>query len=215
MAITVDDYVSFDVNPATGGEGGDLEQYNVPSGWYCLVLKKMGEPFQKPDFNDPTKMVTKSKFTFEVYGSYDLDGNIITNTGYEGRIVSFDVSIEARSEKSVKYLIAKAISGRDFAHDGTPAPLPSELIGGFCWAEVKREPSKRDPKKAYSNIRWDSFCTDMPQNVLEQARAVIARMGGGSNVPAAQQPANVRTLPQRPPVAQATPQPAPTRKPPF
>lgn len=217
MAITVDDYVSFDVNPATGGEGGDFEQYNVPSGWYYLVLKKMEAPFQQPDFNDPTKMITKSKFMFEIYGSYDLQGGIITNTGVEGKLVSINVSIEARSEKSVKYLIAKAITGRDFAHDGTPAPKPSELIGGPCWAEVERKPGKRDPNKSYSNIRWDSFCTDIPQSVLEQARAVVARMGGGNNVPAAQQPANVRTLPQRPAVAQATPQPAlpPKRQPPF
>jgi hypothetical protein len=172
----------LDFNPV--GSGGSSNDY-VGDGYWWLALTEISMPFQEPDFNDKTLMVTKVRFYFEVAGTYDRKTGDVVASEFDGQKVSLKVKADANGPKSTKYLIASALLSQDLAaYTAANGPVkPSQLIGLCAWGKVENKPSKKDPATSYTELAWDGFTAQLPPHLI---RPVPGQAVG--NRPAPQRP---------------------------
>lgn len=195
---TIDDVLDF--NPTSGG--GNSNDY-IPDGYWWVALTEISMPFQEPDFNDPTNMVTKIRFYFEVAGTYDRKTGEVVASEFDGQKASIKVKADANGPKSTKYLIASALLGQDLAAyvNEQGKVKPSDLLTLCCWAKIENEAGKKDPSTSYTKMLWNGFTSVLPAHLT---RPVPAQTGQ-------RQPAPGRSAaPARPAQAQQ-----PKAEPPF
>lgn len=189
----LDDILTF---PATGGSGSSNDY--VGDGYWWLALTEISMPFQEPDFNDPTTMVTKCRFYFEVAGTYDRKTGDVVESEFDGQKVSIKIKADANGPKSTKYLVASALLGQDLAgYIAANGPVkPSLLIGLSCWGKVENKPSKKDPAMSYTELAWNGFSAVLPAHLI---RPVPAQgTGQRPNIPNRPAPAQQQPKAQPP-----------------
>ncbi len=171
----------LDFNPV-GGSGSSNDY--IGDGYWWLALTEISMPFQEPDFNDKTIMVTKVRFYFEVAGTYDRKTGERVDSEFDGQKASIRVKADANGPKSTKYLIASALLGQDLAaYTAENGPVkPSQLLNLCCWGKIENKPSKKDPATSYTELAWDGFTGVLPPHLIRPVP------GQAANRPAPQRP---------------------------